>query len=65
MAERRLDFRCECGTECRVIIETPVSGSAEVNFVRHCDQGPVWRVPGTPLRYFEKKDGEWRQVPRW
>jgi hypothetical protein len=42
-----------------------VSGSAEVEFVRHCDQGRVWRVPGKPLRYFEKKDGDWRQVAPW
>lgn len=65
MPERRLDFKCECGTDCRIIIDAPTSGSSDVEFVRHCDQGRVWRIPGKPLRYFEKKDGEWREVPRW
>jgi hypothetical protein len=65
MPERRLDFQCECGTQCRVAVEVPASGSAEVEFVRHCEQGQVWRVPGKPLRYFEKKDGDWQQVPPW
>jgi hypothetical protein len=45
-------------------VEVPACGSADVDFVRHCDQGRVWRVPGKPLRYFEKKDGDWRQVSR-
>jgi hypothetical protein len=66
MPDRRLDFVCECGTECRVLVDVPPGGgSSAAEFVRHCDQGRVWTVPGKPVRFFEKKEGEWKQVPRW
>ena len=65
MPERRLDFRCECGAECRIVVDAPTSGASVADFIRHCDQGRVWPIPGRPLAFLEKLDGQWKRVPRW
>jgi len=63
--EHRLDFHCKCGTECRVVIDGPASGSAVVGFIRHCEQGRVQALRGKPLCFLERKDNQWKQVPDW
>ena len=65
MAQHRLDFRCECGAECRVVLDAPTSASTAVGFIRHCDEGDVMPLPAKPVAFLEKRDGQWRRVPTW
>ena len=65
MPERRLDFRCACGVECRVVVEAPTSGSGVEDFLRHCEKGRVQVLPGKAMVFLEKKDGQWRRILRW
>jgi len=63
-----IEFKCECGAECRLHCEAIPSGSVAgmpLGGVQHCSEGKGIMPGGIPTSLDVKRDGKWIEYTRY